>query len=151
EPAGGDAVKGAFLSPVLLHCGNPAHSRHVHTTEAFGPVSTVLPYDDLDQAIDLAQRGEGSLVASIFTYDPAVAIELTMGMAAYHGRLIHVDRDCAKESTGMDRRCLAWSTAGRAGPEAARSLAASGEYSTTCSARPCKGRPRDWRHSQRPG
>jgi oxepin-CoA hydrolase/3-oxo-5,6-dehydrosuberyl-CoA semialdehyde dehydrogenase len=100
EPAGGDAVNGAFLSPVLLHCGDPARSRHVHTTEAFGPVSTVLPYDDLDQAISLAQRGEGSLVASIFTYDPAVAIELTMGMAAYHGRLIHVDRDCAKESTG---------------------------------------------------
>ena len=100
EPAGGDDIKGAFLSPVLLRCGDPRSSQHVHTTEAFGPVSTVLPYDDLDHAIDLAQRGEGSLVASIFTYDPHVAIELTMGMAAYHGRLIHVDRDCAKESTG---------------------------------------------------
>jgi oxepin-CoA hydrolase / 3-oxo-5,6-dehydrosuberyl-CoA semialdehyde dehydrogenase len=100
EPAGGDETKGAFLSPVLLRCGDPIRSPHVHTTEAFGPVSTILPYDDLDQAIDLARRGEGSLVASIFTYDPAVAIELTIGMAAYHGRLIHIDRDCAKESTG---------------------------------------------------
>lgn len=100
QPAGGDAEKGAFLSPVLLHCDRPAQSRHVHTTEAFGPVSTVLPYDDLDQAVDLARRGEGSLVASIFTHDPAVAVELTMGMAPYHGRLLHVDRECAKESTG---------------------------------------------------
>jgi len=100
QPAGGNDEEGAFLSPVLLHCDRPAQSRHVHTTEAFGPVSTVLPYDDLGQAIDLAQRGEGSLVASIFTYDPSVAIELTMGMAPYHGRLLHVDRDCAKESTG---------------------------------------------------
>jgi oxepin-CoA hydrolase/3-oxo-5,6-dehydrosuberyl-CoA semialdehyde dehydrogenase len=100
EPAGGDEANGAFLSPLLLHCGKPTISRHVHTTEAFGPVSTILPYDDLDQAIDFARRGEGSLVASIFTYDPIVAAELTMGLAAYHGRLIHIDRDCAKESTG---------------------------------------------------
>ena len=99
-PVGGDEDKGGFISPVLLHCDCPAQAHYVHTTEAFGPVSTVLPYDDLQQAIDLAQRGEGSLVASIFTYDPDVAIELTMGMAPFHGRLLHVDRDCAKESTG---------------------------------------------------
>ena len=100
EPLGGDAEKGAFLAPVLLHCSRPTLCERVHTTEAFGPVSTVLPYDDLDQAIDLARRGEGSLVASIFTYDPDVAIELTMGIAPYHGRLVQVDRDCAQESTG---------------------------------------------------
>ncbi len=100
RPTGGDEEKGAFLSPVLLHCDCPMLGRNVHATEAFGPVSTVLPYDDVDQAVELAQRGEGSLVASIFTYDPDVAAELTMGLAPFHGRLLHVDRDCAKESTG---------------------------------------------------
>jgi len=100
EPVGGDAARGAFLSPVLLRCNDPVRSARPHTTEAFGPVSTVMPYEDLNQAIDLARRGEGSLVASVFTYDPAVATELTFGIAAYHGRLVHVDRDCASESTG---------------------------------------------------
>lgn len=100
RPTGGSEDAGAFLSPVLLHCERPVQARYVHETEAFGPVSTVLPYDDVDQAIELAQRGEGSLVASIFTYDADVAAELTMGLAPFHGRLLHLDRDCAKESTG---------------------------------------------------
>ena len=100
RPTGGNEDTGAFLSPVLLHCERPVQAHNVHMTEAFGPISTVLPYDDVDQAIELAQRGEGSLVASIFTYDPDLAAELTMGLAPFHGRLLHVDRDCAKESTG---------------------------------------------------
>lgn len=99
-PTGGDDERGAFLSPVLLHCERSMQAHQVHATEAFGPVSTILPYDGLDQAIDLAQRGEGSLVASIFTYDADVAADLTMGLAPFHGRLLHLDRDCAKESTG---------------------------------------------------
>jgi len=100
QPTGGDDETGAFLSPVLLHCERPMQGRQVHAMEAFGPVSTVLPYDGLDEAIELAQRGEGSLVASIFTYDLDAAAELTAGLAPFHGRLLHVDRDCAKESTG---------------------------------------------------
>ncbi len=100
QPLGGDDERGAFLSPVLLHCERPMQARHVHETEAFGPVSTILPYDGLDQAVDLVQRGEGSLVASIFTHDDDVAAELTMGLAPFHGRLLHLDRDCARESTG---------------------------------------------------
>jgi oxepin-CoA hydrolase/3-oxo-5,6-dehydrosuberyl-CoA semialdehyde dehydrogenase len=95
-----DADKGAFLSPVLLHCADPIRAERVHQVEAFGPVSTLLPYDGLEQAIELAQRGEGSLVASAFSYDPAVTEELVMGLAPFHGRLYLLDRDSAKEATG---------------------------------------------------
>ncbi|MGQ0620723.1 MAG: phenylacetic acid degradation bifunctional protein PaaZ [Panacagrimonas sp.] len=97
---GADAKKGAFLSPLLLHCKTPRSSALVHEIEAFGPVSTVMPYDDVADAIELAARGEGSLVGSIFTYDNAFAREMVMGAASYHGRMLIVNRDCAKESTG---------------------------------------------------
>jgi oxepin-CoA hydrolase / 3-oxo-5,6-dehydrosuberyl-CoA semialdehyde dehydrogenase len=95
-----DVAKGAFLSPVLLRATDPFAARRIHDTEAFGPVATVMAYDDLDQAIELVRRGEGSLVASLFTYDPAVAEHVVLGIAAWHGRILIVDRDCAKESTG---------------------------------------------------
>jgi len=72
----------------------------VHTTEAFGPVSTVLPYDTLDEAIELARLGGGSLVGSIVSADPGIARTLVLGCAAWHGRLLVLNRDCAKESTG---------------------------------------------------
>ncbi|WP_293391309.1 phenylacetic acid degradation bifunctional protein PaaZ [Nevskia sp.] len=97
---GGDAKKGAFLSPLLLRCANPHASPAVHEIEAFGPVSTVMPYDDIDDVIALAAKGEGSLVGSLFTYDNDFARDLVMGAASYHGRLLIVNRDCAKESTG---------------------------------------------------
>ena len=97
---GADAAKGAFLSPILLHCAEPAKSKVVHEIEAFGPVSTVMPYDTIEDVIQLAARGEGSLVGSIFTNDNAFARELVLGAASYHGRLLIVNRDCAKESTG---------------------------------------------------
>lgn len=100
KAVGADATKGAFLSPILLHCAEPAKSAVVHEVEAFGPVSTVMPYDTVDEVIRLAARGEGSLVGSIFTYDNAFARELVLGAASYHGRLLIVNRDCAKESTG---------------------------------------------------
>lgn len=100
DVAGADAEAGAFLSPVLLLCRRPREAARVHTTEAFGPVATVMPYDGLDDAVALVARGEGSLVASLFTYDPAVAAALTLGIAPFHGRLLIVDRDCAAESTG---------------------------------------------------
>jgi oxepin-CoA hydrolase/3-oxo-5,6-dehydrosuberyl-CoA semialdehyde dehydrogenase len=95
-----DPVNGAFLSPVLLRANHPMAARRIHDTEAFGPVATVLAYDDLDAAIELVRRGEGSLVASLFTYDAAVAEAVVLGIAAWHGRILIVDRDCAKESTG---------------------------------------------------
>ncbi|MBO1079230.1 phenylacetic acid degradation bifunctional protein PaaZ [Roseomonas haemaphysalidis] len=100
EVSGANAERGAFLSPLLLHCADPIRAERVHHVEAFGPVATLLPYDDLDQAVMLAQRGEGSLVASAFSYDPAVTEQLVMGLAPFHGRLYLLDRDSAKEGTG---------------------------------------------------
>src|SRR3954469_10427312 len=95
-----DAVKGAFISPILLRATDPMAAKRIHDTEAFGPVATLMAYDNLDQAIELVRRGEGSLVASLLTYDAAVAEAVILGIAPYHGRVLIVDRDCAKESTG---------------------------------------------------
>ncbi len=100
EVVDADANKGAFFMPTLLHCDRPLSATAVHSVEAFGPVSTVLPYDTLDEAIELSRRGEGSLVASIVTNDNAVARELVLGTAAYHGRMLVLNRHCASESTG---------------------------------------------------
>ena len=95
-----DSEKGAFFMPTLLHCEKPLSSKAVHSVEAFGPVSTVLPYDSIDEAIELAKLGEGSLAGSIITNDNAVARELVLGTAAYHGRMVVINRHCAAESTG---------------------------------------------------
>ncbi len=97
---GADAAKGAFFMPTLLLCERPIQATAVHSVEAFGPVSTVLPYDNLDEAIELARLGEGSLVGSIFTNDNDVARELVLGTAAWHGRILINNRHCAAESTG---------------------------------------------------
>ncbi len=95
-----DVQKGAFFMPTLLHCERPLSSTSVHSVEAFGPVSTVLPYENLDEAIELTHLGEGSLVASIVTNDDAIARELVLGSAPYHGRMLVINRHCAGESTG---------------------------------------------------
>jgi oxepin-CoA hydrolase / 3-oxo-5,6-dehydrosuberyl-CoA semialdehyde dehydrogenase len=100
EVTGGDRRNGAFLPPVLLLCRDPARARAVHAVEAFGPVSTVMGYDGIDDAIALARRGDGSLVGSVFTADDAIAADLVLGLAPYHGRVLVVNRHCAKESTG---------------------------------------------------
>ena len=97
---GADAEKGAFVPPMLFRCADPDKAQRVHDTEAFGPVSTIMGYRDLDHAIDLANRGQGSLVASVITHDPAVAREVAIGAGAYHGRLYFNNRDSMKESTG---------------------------------------------------
>ncbi|QRG09366.1 phenylacetic acid degradation bifunctional protein PaaZ [Xanthobacter dioxanivorans] len=99
-PLGADAQAGAFMAPVLLRCPSPLAAVAPHGVEAFGPVATVMAYDGLDEAVALVAKGEGSLVASVCTHDPEVARELVFGIAAYHGRLLVLDRDCAKESTG---------------------------------------------------
>ncbi|MFP1643060.1 phenylacetic acid degradation bifunctional protein PaaZ [Pontitalea aquivivens] len=96
----GDAEKGAFVNPVLLYCDKPFAASAVHDVEAFGPVSTVMPYDTLEEAVDLAQRGKGSLVASVFTNDKTVAEEVVIGMAPFHGRVLIGNRASAKTSTG---------------------------------------------------
>ncbi|MGI9236729.1 MAG: phenylacetic acid degradation bifunctional protein PaaZ [Woeseiaceae bacterium] len=95
-----DPGKGAFFMPTLLHCDKPLSASAVHSVEAFGPVSTVLPYDSLDEAIELSRLGEGSLVGSVITNDNSVARELVLGSAPFHGRMIVINRHCADESTG---------------------------------------------------
>jgi oxepin-CoA hydrolase/3-oxo-5,6-dehydrosuberyl-CoA semialdehyde dehydrogenase len=95
-----DPAKGAFFLPTLLHCERPLQASSVHSVEAFGPVSTVLPYDNLDEAIELARLGEGSLAGSIVTNDNEVARELVLGTAPWHGRILVLNRHCAAESTG---------------------------------------------------
>ncbi|WP_170371840.1 phenylacetic acid degradation bifunctional protein PaaZ [Ruegeria arenilitoris] len=100
EVIGADAEKGAFVPPMLFHCADPDAARHVHDTEAFGPVSTIMGYRDLDHAIALANRGQGSLVTSLITHDPEVARQVVMGAAAFNGRIYINDRDSMQESTG---------------------------------------------------
>lgn len=97
---GGDAARGAFLPPLLLHCSDPAPATHVHSVEAFGPVATVMGYRDVEEAIALTNRGGGSLVASVYTHDPVLARDLSFGIGSFHGRLVLIDRDCGKEQTG---------------------------------------------------
>lgn len=91
---------GAFLPPMLFHCASPDTAERVHDTEAFGPVSTVMGYRDLGHAVELVNRGQGSLVASLITHDTEVARDVVMGAAAFHGRIYINNRDSMKESTG---------------------------------------------------
>jgi oxepin-CoA hydrolase/3-oxo-5,6-dehydrosuberyl-CoA semialdehyde dehydrogenase len=97
-PAGADA-DGAFVEPMLLTFADATASA-VHEVEAFGPVASVIAYDSLDQAVELVARGGGSLVTSVATHDPDVAVALASGIAAMNGRLLFLDRDDARTSTG---------------------------------------------------
>jgi oxepin-CoA hydrolase/3-oxo-5,6-dehydrosuberyl-CoA semialdehyde dehydrogenase len=91
---------GAFLSPVLLRTDDPWGTAAVHDVEPFGPVSTIMPYKDMADAIALANRGKGSLALSLFTHSPDAAREFVQGAAAFHGRMLVIDRTNAAESTG---------------------------------------------------
>jgi oxepin-CoA hydrolase/3-oxo-5,6-dehydrosuberyl-CoA semialdehyde dehydrogenase len=95
-----DPNRGAFVPPLLLLCRDPHAARAVHDVEAFGPVATLLPYRDTADAIALARRGGGSLAASVFSADDSIARQIVLGLAPYHGRILVVNRTCAKESTG---------------------------------------------------
>ncbi|MEL7468603.1 MAG: phenylacetic acid degradation bifunctional protein PaaZ [Pseudomonadota bacterium] len=97
---GADPQAGAFVNPMLFRCDDVDDAERVHETEAFGPVSTVMGYRDLDHAVDIANRGGGSLVASLITHDPEVARQAVMGIAAWHGRIYINDRVSMGESTG---------------------------------------------------
>ena len=99
EPVGADAERGAFFAPTVLVARDPAHPA-IHDVEAFGPVSTVIGYGSVDEAVDLARLGGGSLVASVFTPDAAEARTLAMGLAAHHGRVLLVDERSGKTQTG---------------------------------------------------
>ena len=99
-PVGEGVAGGAFFAPTLLLCRDAMRNSAVHDVEAFGPVSTLMPYDDLDQALALAARGKGSLVGTLVTHDPKVAAKVIPIAAAWHGRLLVLDREAAVESTG---------------------------------------------------
>ena len=97
---GADAAAGAFVPPMLFHCPAPDDAHHIHETEAFGPVSTIMGYRDLDHAAELANRGGGSLVASLITNDPGTARDFALRSAAFHGRIYVNNRISMAEATG---------------------------------------------------
>ncbi len=100
ETIGADYKKGAFISPILFRADNPLENSVIHEREAFGPVSTIMPYKNLEEAITLAQMGKGSLVSSIATNDDNIAKEYVINAASHHGRILVLNRENAKESTG---------------------------------------------------
>lgn len=95
-----DAKQGAFISPLLLLNERPFEFNEPHEIEAFGPVSTIMPYDTTADAIELSKKGKGSLCSSIITNDPSIARDYVLGAATYHGRILVLNEACAKESTG---------------------------------------------------
>jgi oxepin-CoA hydrolase / 3-oxo-5,6-dehydrosuberyl-CoA semialdehyde dehydrogenase len=97
---GADNESGAFISPLLLLNEHPFQYTITHELEAFGPVATIIPYKNLDEAITLANMGKGSLVSSVITSDKKIATQYVMGAATYHGRILILNEACAKESTG---------------------------------------------------
>jgi len=100
EVLGASKDAGAFFPPVLFRNEHPFTSTAVHDIEAFGPVATIMPYKDLDAAIELAKMGKGSLVSSIVTPDNQEAVNYVIGAASMHGRILVLNEACAKESTG---------------------------------------------------
>lgn len=100
EVTGADKNKGAFMSPIVFFNDNPFEKLACHEIEAFGPVSTIIPYKELGDAIELAKMGKGSLVCSIATADTKVARDFTIGASNMHGRIMIINNESAKESTG---------------------------------------------------
>lgn len=100
DVSGADKNKGSFMSPILFLNKDPFKYQDVHNIEAFGPVSTIMPYKTISDAIELAKLGKGSLVCSIVTGDDSIAKEFVLGAACMHGRILVLNADCAKESTG---------------------------------------------------
>ena len=100
EVLGADKEKGAFLPPLIFLNTDPFKNLDCHSIEAFGPVSTIIPYSSLEDAIELARMGKGSLVASVVTANDDIAKEIVLGAASMHGRILVLNADCAKESTG---------------------------------------------------
>jgi len=100
EVKGADKNKGAFMPPIIFLNENPFKNTDCHSVEAFGPVSTLMPYRNMEEAIQLAKMGKGSLVSSIITADDKIARQYVLGAASMHGRILILNNDCAKESTG---------------------------------------------------
>lgn len=100
EVMGADKNKGAFFSPMVFVNDDPFNKTDVHNVEAFGPVSTIIPYKDLNEAVDLVAMGKGSLVTSIVTADTSIATDFVVNAAHVNGRILVLNERCAKESTG---------------------------------------------------
>lgn len=100
DPVDADPELGAFVAPTLLRCDDPKGASAVHSVEAFGPVSTLMPYGTAEEAFALAARGGGSLAASVFTGDPAFARDAVLGIGADHGRILVVDESMGRGQTG---------------------------------------------------
>ena len=100
EVKGADKNKGAFMPPIIFYNDKPFTNIDCHNVEAFGPVSTIMPYKTIEDAIQLAKMGKGSLVSSIITADNTIARKYTIGAACMHGRILVLNAECAKESTG---------------------------------------------------
>ncbi|HYD22778.1 MAG TPA: phenylacetic acid degradation bifunctional protein PaaZ [Flavipsychrobacter sp.] len=100
EVVGADKKKGAFFAPLVFLNTDPFNNTDCHNIEAFGPVSTMIPYNGLDEAIELARMGKGSLVCSLITQNDDIARDFVLGAASMHGRILILNNDCAKESTG---------------------------------------------------
>ena len=97
---GADNSSGAFYPTTLLHCDDPFNKVLAHEVEAFGPVSTIMPYDSIEDAVAIARLGKGSLAGSLYTFDDNEARDVILATAPYHGRMLVLNRDCAGESTG---------------------------------------------------
>ncbi len=95
-----DAEKGAFMSPILLMNEKPFECKEAHEVEAFGPVSTIMPYKDMEEAIALSKLGKGSLVSTIVSSNEKTARQYVIAAASHHGRILVLNSECAKESTG---------------------------------------------------
>lgn len=95
-----DAMKGSFMSPIVMLNENPFAATAVHEVEAFGPVSTLMPYKNMDEAIELSKKGKGSLCSSIVTASTKNAKQYVIGAGTHHGRILVLNSNCAKESTG---------------------------------------------------
>jgi oxepin-CoA hydrolase/3-oxo-5,6-dehydrosuberyl-CoA semialdehyde dehydrogenase len=100
EVKGANKNKGAFMPPIIFYNDSPFINTDCHNIEAFGPVSTIMPYNTIDEAIELSKMGKGSLVSSIITADNTIARKYTIGAACMHGRILILNAECAKESTG---------------------------------------------------
>lgn len=100
ELIGASAEKGAFISPIVMLNQDPFRCTDTHEVEAFGPVATIMPYKTIDEAVEITKMGKGSLVSSIATSDPRIAQEFTLGAATHHGRILVLNQECARESTG---------------------------------------------------
>lgn len=94
------AATGAFISPIILRNDKPFERTSTHEVEAFGPITTIMPYRDLEEAVALTKMGKGSLVCSIATHDEQAGREFVLNAASHHGRILVLNRDCAKENTG---------------------------------------------------